>query len=82
MTSRQGVTRSVLGCGFALLVGCGSSDHGPFVAPPAGGGASGAANRAGAGGSSTPNFPSYSVVNNAQTHMSGSTASFTQNLID
>lgn len=37
---------------------------------------------AGAGGSSTPNYPSYSVVNNAQTHMSGSTASFTQNLID
>jgi type II secretory pathway pseudopilin PulG len=37
---------------------------------------------AGAGGSGTPNYPSYSVVNNAQTHMSGSTASFTKNLIE
>jgi hypothetical protein len=37
---------------------------------------------AGAGGSGTPNFPSYSVVNDAQTHMSGSTASFTKNLIE
>jgi len=36
---------------------------------------------AGSGGPSTPNFPSFSVVNAAQTHMSGSTASFTQNLI-
>lgn len=37
---------------------------------------------AGAGGSGTPNYPSYSVVNDAQTHMSGSTASFTKNLIE
>jgi type II secretory pathway pseudopilin PulG len=36
---------------------------------------------AGSGQPSTPKYPSYTVLYNAQNHMSGNTASFTQNLI-
>jgi hypothetical protein len=52
MTNRQGVTRTVLGCGFALLAACSSDKHGAFVTPDGDGGASATGNRAGAGGSS------------------------------
>ncbi|HKO52563.1 MAG TPA: hypothetical protein VJV79_32875 [Polyangiaceae bacterium] len=52
MTNRQSLTRSVLGCGIALVVACGSDKHGPFVTPGGDAGASATGNRAGAGGSS------------------------------
>jgi len=47
MINRQGVGRSVLGCGVALLVACGSDKPGNFIPPN---GSAGSGNRAGAGG--------------------------------
>jgi hypothetical protein len=49
MINRQGVTLSVLGCGVAVLVACGSDGHTPFVTPSDGGGRA-IGDRAGAGG--------------------------------
>jgi hypothetical protein len=50
MTIRQGVTRSGLVCGFALLVACGSDKRGGFVTPDGNGGSSATGNRGGSGG--------------------------------
>src|SRR6478735_62067 len=50
MINRQGVVCAVLGCGVALLVGCGSDKPTNFIGPNANGGASATGNRAGAGG--------------------------------
>src|SRR6478735_6570595 len=44
MINRQGVTLSVLGCSFALVVAC-SSDNPGFIVPNASGGSSATGNR-------------------------------------
>jgi len=49
MIIRWGVKRSVLGCGLALLAGCGSDKPGNFIGPSGSGGSSATGNRAGAG---------------------------------
>lgn len=50
MINRQGVGRSVLGCGVALLVACGSDKPGNFIPPSGSAGSSATGNRGGAGG--------------------------------